>query len=346
MVDVAGHGVSAALNVMAINALMMNALDRSGVLRDSSGKALPPHEVIAYLNRQMPMDLDAGNYFTMTYCVVDALEHRVDYVQAGQPQAMVSRWGALDLWHEGGHPVGMLPDSHWYTATDSIAVGDQVLIYTDGVTDLTGPRGEHFGQQNLADLLSEQKGKDVIETRQALVDRLQRWQQGIPQRDDISFLLFECVSDRLETSVVVPTTLDGVRELALQLRIQLTAVTRDEALITRADLALTEVATNIVKHGDGQVDHGEMRASFTVGLQRVVVELSDGGPAFDPTTADSISLDDWSIEDAGEDSLALGISMFREIVDEMHYQRLDNRNCLRFSVSLNTVDPKPSETQQ
>jgi serine phosphatase RsbU (regulator of sigma subunit) len=75
--------------------------------------------------------------------------------------------------------------------------GDQVLLYTDGVTEARSPDGDFFGEQRLADLLTRNlaAGLPVPETMRRVVRALLEHQQG-QLSDDATLLLLEWRGDR------------------------------------------------------------------------------------------------------------------------------------------------------
>ena len=77
-------------------------------------------------------------------------------------------------------------------ATEQLEPGDQVLLHTDGVTDIQSPDGEFFGAQRLTDLLGANlaAGLPAPETMRRLVRALLEHQQG-QLRDDATLLLVE-----------------------------------------------------------------------------------------------------------------------------------------------------------
>lgn len=332
LADAAGHGVSAALNAMAINSALING--RFGLLTDSRGRARPPSDVMRQLNERFQMDLDEANYFTMTYCVVDCLERELRFVQAGQPPALIISADNVESWRQGGTPIGLLPDSTWEDTTVAFGKGVKVLLYSDGLPDLSGPRGEMFGMPRLFELASEWRDCSVTTFGEQLDQTIQTWGRGVPQQDDVSYLLFENAKDYLEFHVSVSATLAGVRELALKLRDALVPIPLEEISITRADLALTELATNAVKHGYPKGNSGTLSLSLRVKLERLWFTLSDDGVEFNPLIAEVVTLEDWELDDADDSSLSLGITIAKEIVEQPRYERRDGRNFLSAEIAL------------
>lgn len=89
-------------------------------------------------------------------------------------------------------------------------------------------------------------------------------------------------------------------------------------------LVIEELAINIVKHGAAE---GEAAVIELVSdPDRVTIEISDGGPPFDPLTDAPPPDTDSEIEDRPVGGL--GVYLVRTMTDEASYRREGGRNCL------------------
>lgn len=101
--------------------------------------------------------------------------------------------------------------------------------------------------------------------------------------------------------------------------------------VARLELCLNEALANVIAHGGpgALVAPVQLQLTLDLGAARAVLQLIDGGIAFDPLTHQSApraqSLDD--IEPGG-----LGLIMMRESVDEIAYRREGGCNHLAFTV--------------
>ena len=103
---------------------------------------------------------------------------------------------------------------------------------------------------------------------------------------------------------------------------------RDEAL--RTTIVLEELLTNLWKYGYPDRDRPEGTAEITLELQdeRLTIEFTDDGQAFDPLSGPPPDLDQTlEIREPGR----LGLHIAREFMDEALYDRRDGRNVVRLS---------------
>ena len=91
-------------------------------------------------------------------------------------------------------------------------------------------------------------------------------------------------------------------------------------------LALEECASNIVNHALQRDATRSFQVSFDTVGGRVVIELRDSGPEFDPTAKPDREP---SPDDDDEPPGGWGIQLVRRYTDEIHYARPPGENVLR-----------------
>src|SRR5436309_13524656 len=90
--------------------------------------------------------------------------------------------------------------------------------------------------------------------------------------------------------VVVRLTIPARAEYITLCRLALTGIGRlrelSDELLADLKLALTEAASNSVRHAYGDQDPGVVEISYELFSDRLVIEVSDEGEGFDPVAAD------------------------------------------------------------
>jgi serine phosphatase RsbU (regulator of sigma subunit) len=127
--DVAGHGIAAA-------ATMARLRHSVAALAVTSTE---PGELLAYLNRIVHDDASEPTA-TVVVAHFDPQTRELTWAQAGHPPPiLVSENGsAAALTRPPGMIVGARPDSTYETITTTLAEGDTVLLYTDGLIERRG----------------------------------------------------------------------------------------------------------------------------------------------------------------------------------------------------------------
>ncbi len=91
-------------------------------------------------------------------------------------------------------------------------------------------------------------------------------------------------------------------------------------------LAIEELGINIVEYGHDDGRAHEIEIVISSEAEVITIEIEDDGQAFNPLS----DAPDPDLEAAVEDRTVggLGIHLVRSMMDEVHYQRQQNKNCL------------------
>jgi len=138
--DVVGKGVSAAL-------LMANV---QATVRAYASEAASPSWLCTRVNEILCSNLADDKFVTLFYGVLDARHRILHYTNAGHlPPLLVRSSGAVERLSAGGAVLGVLPGWKFEEATVPLEPGVRLFLYTDGITEATGPDEEEFGEVGL-----------------------------------------------------------------------------------------------------------------------------------------------------------------------------------------------------
>ena len=148
LADVAGKGLASALMSMTFRSSF----------RAIAGAGLPLHDIAARLNTlHWQEGIEARRrYVTAILLCFDPRNHSVEAVNAGHNPAFLLKASGEEPSRIGasGPPLGMLPGRTYQTERFEIEEGSQLLLYTDGLTEVF--RGdEEFGEDRLGALMNE-----------------------------------------------------------------------------------------------------------------------------------------------------------------------------------------------
>ena len=79
-------------------------------------------------------------------------------------------------------------------STLELAVGDVMVLYTDGVTEARNAEGESFGPERLAEALGVVRGESCDELRDRVIATLREFTRGLPFEDDVTLLVIRRTS--------------------------------------------------------------------------------------------------------------------------------------------------------
>jgi sigma-B regulation protein RsbU (phosphoserine phosphatase) len=196
VLDVSGHGASAALQSVTLSHVLTPFDQQGGILKRIDGNSgryevTSPPEVARQLNRAFPLIERSGQFFTFLYGILDVETRVVRYVKAGHPgPIVVSRDGARCLEKGGGIPIGILPDAEYEEEQVTLSAGDSLVFYTDGVLETLSAQRETFGLDRMIRIIGEASG-GISERLRALQLSLDAFGLGEPRRDDVTFVGLE-----------------------------------------------------------------------------------------------------------------------------------------------------------
>lgn len=195
--DVAGHGVSAAMMSFTLFRLLTTEMQRGSPLKRPLTKKpyyqiVPPAEVMATLNSQFQTNTKSWLYFTMAYGIVDTVAKTIELSQAGHPNPVyISQDQPAQLIGNGGFPIGLIEDVEYDTIVMNYSPGDRLVLYSDGITECEDINGEMFGQERLLDYLEVNRARPIKEVSMAFNERMRIWRGENLYEDDISMLILE-----------------------------------------------------------------------------------------------------------------------------------------------------------
>jgi serine phosphatase RsbU (regulator of sigma subunit) len=181
--DVCGKGPEAA---------SLTALARYTVRTASTAKSAPS-EVLRTLHESISAERADFRFCTAALARIQApsngrAEARLTVALGGHPLPMVLRKsGRVDAIGEPGTLLGVLPSPILTDADARLAVGDSLILYTDGVLDVRDA-GERGDPDWLADQLAAYAGKSADEIAEAVAQAAIKRHGGEP-RDDIAILV-------------------------------------------------------------------------------------------------------------------------------------------------------------
>ncbi|OKP52646.1 response regulator [Serratia marcescens] len=200
-IDVAGHGVSAAMLSLAVaREFLTGRIDERLLIVE--GRVVAPHQVVAALNRRFCLDNDdVASYFTLIYGFIDTQTGLGALCQAGHPTPFIIRQdGTLRTIGLGGVPVGLFPQSEYESCAFSLARGERLYLYSDGISECENRAGELYGETRLQQLLIEHRMREQSAIFHCVERELVNWCQPQTEalteygrffNDDISLVAIE-----------------------------------------------------------------------------------------------------------------------------------------------------------
>ena len=178
--DVSDKGVPAALFMMSTRTL----------LKGAAIGAINPGDVIGTVNQLLCEDNDAAMFVTLIYGVYDPETGRLTYANGGHnpPLIVHSDNSSTLLPPTDGLALGLIPDYEYQQRTVTVAPGEALVLYTDGVTEAMNGDDEEFGVERLQDIFKESDPHGPHAITRLIFDAVDTFAGDTPQSDDVTCL--------------------------------------------------------------------------------------------------------------------------------------------------------------
>jgi serine phosphatase RsbU (regulator of sigma subunit) len=181
--DVAGKSIPAAM-LMATFQASLKTLSTAQV-------ALP--ELAANMNRYACSNSQGGLRFTTAFLAeYDPVNRTVDYINAGHNNPILRRAnGQIERLDVGGLPFGIMPEAKYDFATLTLAPGDWLIIFTDGLVEAENAYHDEYGEARLLNSIEAGKSAEPGEMLKRLMAEVDLFVGATPQHDDVTCLLLK-----------------------------------------------------------------------------------------------------------------------------------------------------------
>lgn len=179
--DVADKGVPAAL-FMALTRTLLRATAMSG---------RTPAEALHRANELILSDARSDLFVTIFYGVLDPKTSKFTYSNAGHnpPIWFECRSAKTNFLKAHGIALGVVPEVMVRDNEVTLAPGDALLLYTDGVTEAFNAEGEEFGEKRLAQVLRDSARGTAEEISQSIVSAVRSFVGDEPPFDDLTMVV-------------------------------------------------------------------------------------------------------------------------------------------------------------
>ena len=295
--DVSGKGVPGAMFMMRAKSTLKSLI--------AAGRPLA--ETVTEVNARLCEGNSDGLFVTAWIGIVDLGDGTVEYVNAGHNPPLVKAAGGTIRWieDEPDLPLAAMDSFVYGSRRMRLALGDMLVLYTDGVTEASDGHGGFSGEGRLEAAVRAASGnaQSMCDGIRVSVDT---FAGSTPQADDITVLSFGFNGARR----VFPASDEGIRRSA--------AFVDGFGLGPDAAVVVDEVVSNIVRCSGTSEFSVEVRRGGTL-------VFSDDGVAFDPLKCDTPDVE------AGIEARkagGLGIFLVRKLAREVRYERRNGKNVL------------------
>jgi serine phosphatase RsbU (regulator of sigma subunit) len=178
--DATGHGLHAGMVVGAAKSLFQSTA--------------PGSDLTAILARiETGLSAMHRREASMAMLLLRLADGQVELVSAGMPPVLVWRraTGAIEEYMLPSVPLGTLRRTEYRQAWIGLEPGDSLLVMTDGLAEVSDPRGDLLGYERAAELFADAAHLGPQGAIVEMVAKARQYQAGAPLEDDMTLVVIE-----------------------------------------------------------------------------------------------------------------------------------------------------------
>lgn len=185
--DVCGKGIAASL---------IMAMCRSN-LRSRAPDNLSPASVLHSVNHSIFPDIREDMFVSLLYLIVERGSNEITMARAGHEPPILFRrvTGEIEIIEPPGLAAGIDEGSVFKRSVKdyrfSMASGDLLVLYTDGVIECENAAGDEFGMERLCELIAQNSDRSSQDLVNFITAEVSRFSMGMAQIDDITLIAIE-----------------------------------------------------------------------------------------------------------------------------------------------------------
>ena len=326
--DVSGKGIPGALFMMTAKTQIENFMQ--------SGMSLS--EAVTNANHHLCIGNDAQMFVTAWMATLDYKTGHLTYVNAGHNPPLLRHDGTWKwLREKSGLFLASFDGLDYRSFELDLAPGDEIFLYTDGVTEAMDSSEQMFGEDRLLELLQERSlERNPKSTVRSVQFHLGDYVGDAEQHDDITMLaLAYGVAPEASEEIVLPAQVEQLDTVMYVIHEELSRRFCPITAQRQLDIAIEELFVNVCRHAypDATEDNpGHVVVSYVYRADpaSITIQIADTGIPFDPIEAADPSKPS-STQEAKIGGL--GIFMAKKNVDDISYLRDGDWNIIAFTKS-------------
>ena len=316
--DVSGKGIPGAMFMMTSKTL----------IKSHAESGLAVNDVFTQVNAQLCENNEAGMFVTAWMGVLDLETGLIRYANAGHnPPVVRHKDGSYEyLKGRANFVLAGMEGVRYKEQQLQLQQGDEIYLYTDGVTEAHDINKQLFGEERLLTSLNETAAMTVDEICRKVKADVDAFQGEAEQFDDITML---CVRlNEVENKMLsVTPTMETVPQVAAFVEEHLEKFEVPMKLSMKLMVAVDEIYSNIVRYSGAS--EANVRLMKEVDTLRLI--FRDNGKPYNPLDAEepdvTASAEDRAIG-------GLGIFMVRKMMDNVEYMYKDGQNVLTLTMKV------------
>jgi sigma-B regulation protein RsbU (phosphoserine phosphatase) len=167
------------------------------LMRSRHGAAAGPAEIIARVNRELCQDNGDLMFVSLFFAMIAPASGELEFCNAGHNTPYLLHRDAIEA-IEGGKGIilGVRAEAGYTTGRLSLAPGDGVYLFTDGVTEAANLQDDLFSESRLEAVLRANPGAASADIVRSVAEAVRDFVGGAQPSDDITMLAIRRIDAR------------------------------------------------------------------------------------------------------------------------------------------------------
>ena len=334
--DVSGKGVSAAMMMSStVNLFRMAAQHYS-----------TPEEIVSQINSVLSERNPSLMFVTAFVGKLDMQHGLLTYCNAGHNPPIVN--GQL-LSVDPDIPIGYDVNYEYRQRGVLFPEGSRIVLYTDGITEIRNSEREFMGTGRLLNIVREHQSEGPQQLTATIMQHVHAFADETPHpspliphpsspltrmADDMTLLCISNPTPVQSPALVISNDVEEITRVKSLTREYCQCLGCDKRLTRKVMLAVEEAVANVINYAYPKGELGRIEIDILAMPPTeaqegdITIVITDAGQPFNPLAKQDIDvqqvIDDRQIG-------GLGIHLYQQLMDNVLYQRTDDKNILTLS---------------
>ncbi len=313
--DVSGKGISAAMFMMKAKTLLKSRADQESDVA----------KILTQANADLCENNEAEMFVTCWLGILDFRTHIVHFANAGHNPPLVRHQGGSFEYFKTrpGFVLAGMEGVQYKSGEFQLMPGDEIFLYTDGVTEATDANEQLYGEARLKAVLDRLEGSSAKDICLGVKRDVDAFVGETPQFDDMTMLCLRLMPKHILT---VDPGADSMPEVVSFVEETLAAAGVPRKVVVKMNIAVDEIYSNIQRYS------GATKAEIEceVNGNRLTLAFMDDGSPYNPLDRED---PDTTLSAEEREIGGLGIFMVKKTMDDVIYEYSDGMNRLTLKKS-------------
>lgn len=339
--DVMGKGIASALMGAALKSYFLRVIHELGFSCVHKGLPPEPDAIVGRVQSAMIHQMEEQETFvTLCYARFDLSRKQMRFVDCGHMRTIQyhQKSQTCSLLQGMNMPIGFPETEPFTQVVVPFCKGDFFFFYSDGLSEAMDSEGRLFGEERLVGSVKASSGFSPNEIINHVWTDIVTFSGTETFRDDFTCVVVKI--DPPDSVMLQPDAesrmtfssdlkeLSGIRQFIRGFCETIPEALLGEARISMIELAVTEVATNIIRHAYSGRSNALVEVAARLFPDMFLIEFVDKGKGFNPEKVPHPKFD-------GSRNGGFGIYIVSQIMDDVVYYRdKDNTNHTQLKILL------------